>query len=39
VQNLIADHSTYMFSYVLPAICLAYILFFGLIGSKPAKRA
>ncbi|MBO7623065.1 MAG: MFS transporter [Bacteroidales bacterium] len=38
LQNFIADHSTYMFSYILPAIGLAYILFFGLIGSKPAKR-
>ncbi len=38
VQNFVADKTTYMTSYWVVAVGLAYILFFALIGSKVAKR-
>ena len=38
VQNFVADQTTYMVSYIVPALGLAYILFFALIGSKVVKK-
>ncbi len=34
LQNWLADQSTYMFSYIVPLIGLAYLLYYALIGSK-----
>jgi FHS family L-fucose permease-like MFS transporter len=34
VQNWVADNSTYMLSYIVPLIGLAYLLYYALIGSK-----
>lgn len=34
-QNLLADHTNYLVSYIVPILGLAYILFYALIGSKP----
>ena len=38
VQNFVADQTTYMTSYWVTALGLAYILFFAVIGSKVTKR-
>ena len=39
IQNAIADSSLgYMFSYIVPLIGLAYILFYALIGSKNVNK-
>ncbi|MBR1570457.1 MAG: MFS transporter [Bacteroidales bacterium] len=38
LQNFVADKTTYMASYWVVALGLAYILFFAVIGSKVAKR-
>ncbi len=38
LQNFVADKTTYMTSYWVVALGLAYILFFAVIGSKVAKR-
>jgi len=38
VQNFVADKTTYMTSYWVTALGLAYILFFAVIGSKVTKR-
>lgn len=34
LQNLLADGVGYMFSYLVPALALCYILFYALVGSK-----
>lgn len=34
IQNWLADQSTYMFSYIVPLIGLAYLLYYALSGSK-----
>jgi len=34
-QNLLADHTNYLVSFIVPIIGLAYILFYALVGSKP----
>lgn len=34
IQGAIADHVGMMFSYIVPALALAYILFYALVGSK-----
>ncbi|MGM9838262.1 MAG: MFS transporter [Paludibacteraceae bacterium] len=34
LQNLLADHTSYLFSYIVPVLSLAYILFYALVGSK-----
>ncbi|MDR0348821.1 MAG: MFS transporter [Tannerella sp.] len=38
VQNGVADISTYMISYLVPAAGLAYMLYYALIGSKNVNR-
>jgi len=38
LQNFVADKTTYMTSYWVVALGLAYILFFALIGSKVVKK-
>ena len=37
LQATVADHTGYLSSYWIPVACAAYILFYALIGSKPAK--
>lgn len=37
-QNLLADHTNYLISYIVPIIGLAYILFYALIGSKNVNK-
>ena len=37
-QNLLADHTSYMFSYIVPVIALAYILWYALVGSKNVNK-
>ncbi|MBQ0119364.1 MAG: MFS transporter [Bacteroidales bacterium] len=37
-QNLLADHSNYLVSYIVPILGLAYILFYALIGSKNVNK-
>lgn len=39
VQNAVADATNYLASYWITAICIAYILFFALIGSRVKKAA
>ncbi len=34
VQNFIADKTTYMMSYIVPVLALAYLLYYALIGCK-----
>ncbi len=34
-QNLLADHTNYLVSFIVPILGLAYILFYALVGSKP----
>jgi FHS family L-fucose permease-like MFS transporter len=38
LQNFIADKAGYMVSYVLPLICLAYLCFYALVGSKNVNK-
>ncbi|MFA6876263.1 MAG: MFS transporter, partial [Parabacteroides sp.] len=38
VQNKIADGTTFMISYIVPIIGLAYILYYALIGSKNVNK-
>ena len=38
-QNLMADYSGYLMSYIVPVLGLAYILFYALMGSKVTQRA
>ena len=37
-QNLLADHSNYLISYVVPIAGLLYILFYALVGSKNVNK-
>jgi len=34
-QNLLADNTNYLVSYIVPILGLAFILFYALVGSKP----
>ncbi len=34
IQNWVADQSTYMLSYIVPLIGLAYLLYYAVVGSK-----
>jgi len=38
VQNFIADNSTYMISYIVPLLGLAYLLYYAVIGSKNVNK-
>ena len=37
-QNLLADHTTYLISYIVPIAGLLYILFYALVGSKNVNK-
>ncbi len=37
-QNLLADHTSYLFSYIVPVAGLAYILWYALVGSKNVNK-
>jgi len=37
-QNLLADHTNYLISYIVPIIGLLYILFYALVGSKNVNK-
>lgn len=37
-QNLLADHSNYLISYIVPILGLLYILFYALVGSKNVNK-
>ena len=38
VQNFIADHTTYMTSYIVPLAAMAYMCYYALIGSKNVNK-
>ena len=38
LQNFIADYSSYMFSYIVPLIALAFMCFYAVIGSKNVNK-
>lgn len=38
LQNLLADHTNYLISYIVPIVGLLYILFYALIGSKNVNK-
>ena len=38
VQNFIADNAGYMISYVVPLICMAYMLFYAVAGCKNVNK-
>ena len=38
LQNLLADHTNYLISYVVPIVGLLYILFYALLGSKNVNK-
>ncbi len=38
IQNGIADKAGYMFSYIVPIVALAYLLWYALIGSKNVNK-
>ena len=38
IQGYVADLTTYMTSFWVVVFCAAYILFYALVGSKPAKK-
>ncbi|MBF6598412.1 MAG: MFS transporter [Fermentimonas sp.] len=38
IQNWVADQSTYMLSFIVPLIGLAYLLYYALIGSKNVTK-
>lgn len=38
LQNLLADHTNYLISYIVPIAGLLYILFYALIGSKNVNK-
>ena len=38
LQNLLADHSNYLISYIVPIAGLLYILFYALVGSKNVNK-
>lgn len=37
-QNLLADHTNYLISYIVPIVGLLYILFYALVGSKNVNK-
>ena len=37
-QNLLADHTNYLISYIVPIVGLLYILYYALIGSKNVNK-
>ena len=37
-QNLLADHTNYLVSYIVPIVGLLYILFYALVGSKNVNK-
>ena len=37
-QNFIADHSSYLFSYIVPLVALAFMCYYALIGSKNVNK-
>lgn len=37
-QNLLADHTNFLISYLVPVVGLAYILFYALVGSKNVNK-
>ena len=38
LQNLLADHTNYLISYIVPIVGLLYILFYALLGSKNVNK-
>ena len=34
IQGFVADHTTLLSSFWVPAVCYVYILYFGLVGHK-----
>jgi len=38
VQNFIADHTTYMLSYIVPLLAMAYMFYYAVIGSKNVNK-
>ena len=38
LQNLLADHTNYLISYIVPIAGLLYILFYALVGSKNVNK-
>ena len=38
LQNLMADHTNYLISYIVPIVGLLYILFYALVGSKNVNK-
>lgn len=38
VQNFIADHSTYMVSYIVPLLAIAFMLYYAVFGSKNVNK-
>ncbi len=38
LQNLLADHTNYLISYIVPIVGLLYILFYALVGSKNVNK-
>ena len=38
VQNFIADNGGYMTSYIVPLICMAYMLFYAVAGCKNVNK-
>ena len=38
LQNFVADHASYMISYLVPIIGLSYLLFYALIGHKNVNK-
>jgi FHS family L-fucose permease-like MFS transporter len=38
LQNLLADHTNYLISYIVPIVGLLYILFYALLGSKNLNK-
>ena len=38
IQNFIADNGGYMTSYIVPLICMAYMLFYAVVGCKNVNK-
>ena len=38
VQNFVADNTTYMTSYIVPLLAMAYMCYYALIGSKNVNK-
>ena len=37
-QNFIADQTTYMISYIVPLLAMAYMFYYAIIGSKNVNK-